>query len=163
MNRQEKEQSVQALQGIFEESGGVFFVGYRGLTVAQTEKLRRQVRAQGGSFKVAKARLIKRACQAIDGVKDLVSSCKDQIALVSSQGEASSLVKVLSHFAKEHQALVIVAGCADKKVLSRAEISLLASLPSRDVLLAQLCGVLSAPIASVARTLKAVEQRVGQA
>ena len=160
MKRQEKELVVQSLREGLTENKAVFVVGYKGLTVAQTEGLRKKVRAKGGAFKVAKARLIKHALESATGMADMIPLIKDQIGVVFVQQEAAPVAKVLCDFAKENNALQVVIGFADAQVMNSKQIQMLASLPSREVLLAQLCGVLLAPMAALARVIKLAQEKV---
>lgn len=159
MNRQEKEQVIKSLKNEFAESQASFLVGYKGLTVAQVQALRRKLRSQGGEFKVVKARLMKRAAEGVVGAQELEPYFKNQVALVFVNKEVAPIAKTLVDFSKENTALMIVVGCADKQLMEAGDIKLLASLPSREVLLAQLCGVLMAPIATMARTVKLVQEQ----
>lgn len=153
MNRQEKEQVVQALRQDFQESSASFLVNYRGLSVAQFQQLRKGVRAQNGNVRVAKARLMKLASDDIVGAQELSPFFHDQVAVVFVKGEAPAIAKVLKDFAKENEALDLVAGYLDSTLLDAQAINAIASLPSREQLLAQLCGTLQAPIAQFARVL----------
>jgi large subunit ribosomal protein L10 len=157
MNRSEKEHVVTSLKSQFSASEASFVIQYKGLTVAQLQELRKKLRAQGGTMQVAKARLIKRAVADLP-VQELSSHCREQVALVFSKTEAAPVAKTLAEFAKEHKALSIVSGFAERKILDNKTINFLATLPSREVLLAQLCGVLKGPMAALARVLNAVHE-----
>ncbi len=173
MNRQQKESVVSQLRKEFSHSEAAFLVGYRGLTVHQLERLRGDLRQKGGTFKITKARLMKLAVEGLDGQQDLTPFFKNQVGLVFSTQETPAIAKVLNDFAKEHQALELVVGCLDKKVLQKNDVIRIASLPSREVLLAQVAGTLNAPISGLASvlnilivrllwTLKQVEEQKNQ-
>lgn len=158
MNRQQKEAVVADVEKLFTESPATFLVNYKGLTVAQMQKLRRGLRAEEGSFKITKARLMKIAAQkASNKVQEFESfkeEFKEQVGLVFSQGDNTpGLAKVLTEFAKENDALEILSGLFEEKVITQDQIKQLASLPSREVLLGMLAGALQAPISGLARTL----------
>jgi len=159
MNRHDKEQIVQELKTDFSSREASFLVSYKGLSVAQVQTLRRKLRAHGGEFKVAKARLMKRAAEGVTGAEELSPYFKNQIALVFANKEVTPVAKILVEFSKENNALTLVVGCADKHLIELSEIKMLASLPSREILLAQLCGVLQAPIASLARVIKLIQEQ----
>ncbi|KKP35813.1 MAG: 50S ribosomal protein L10 [candidate division TM6 bacterium GW2011_GWF2_32_72] len=146
MNRQEKEQVVQVLKASFADSQASFLVNYQGLTVGQLQALRKELRNNGASFKVAKARLMKIAVQDVSGVDFLAPYLKEQVGLVFAKGEAPAVAKVLVDYSREFTALKLVAGGMESQLLTGASITALASLPSRDVLLAMVCGTLKAPI-----------------
>jgi large subunit ribosomal protein L10 len=159
MNRQGKEQVIESLKNDFAKSPASFVVSYKGLTVAQVQELRRSLNGKGGSLKVAKARLMKRAVSGLEGAQDLAPYLKEQIALVFSQKDPSAIAKALVDFAKNNDKLNVVAGSVDSKMMDKKTIQFFASLPSREILLAQLCGVLKAPVAKLAYTLSAVKEQ----
>ena len=146
MNRQQKEETVQALKERFSQSPAAFVVGYKGLSVAQMQDLRSQLRKDGGILKVAKARLLKRAVGDLEDAEALTPYLKDQIGVVFVSDESPAVAKVLSSFSKKNKALQLVIGQLDGEMLDRQGIVRIATLPSKDVLRAQLCGTLKAPI-----------------
>jgi large subunit ribosomal protein L10 len=145
MNRQEKEHAVQALKNELAANQAAFVVGYKGLTVAQLTKLRRELHKGGGSFQVSKVSLMERALSEMPALDGLRSYLGDQIAFVFAEKNAPAVAKVLFGFAKENEKLKLVAGCLEQQVIGSDKIKAVASLPSREVLLAQLCGTLQAP------------------
>ena len=155
MNRQEKESVVELFNKNFSISKGSFFVDYSGLTVAQMQHLRKQLREKGGVLKVAKMRLVKRALEGIASAGVLSSHCKSQLGVVFAQdaSEISGVAKTLHDFSKTNEKLDLVVGCVDARLLDKASIIRIASLPSKEVLLAQLCGTLKAPIAGLVHGL----------
>lgn len=156
MNRQHKAEIVEALHADFLGSSGAFIVGVQGLTVAQIQKLRTALRQQGGKLKVAKARLMKRATLDIAGPENLNPSLKGQIGLVFAMKEAPAVAKVLHAFSKENESFKLIGGCIDTMMLDSTSIERVATLPSKEVLLAQLCGTLKAPTTALVSVLNAV-------
>src|SRR5579863_4960550 len=104
MNRQQKELVVEVFHKDFLASKGSFFVDYCGLTVAQMQQLRKELRQKGGTLKIAKMRLVKRALSGVDGADALGSYCKNQVGVVFAQdaSEVSGVAKTLSDFSKEN-------------------------------------------------------------
>lgn len=153
MNRQQKELVVQLLKENFTQSPASFVVGYKGLTVNEMQSLRKKLRAQGGNLKVTKARLMKIAASDIAGSDALKPYFKEQIGVVFATQEAPAVAKVLYDFAKDHSALQIIVGQFESQVLDAQTIGRIATLPSREQLLAQLCGTLMAPITRLAIVL----------
>lgn len=149
MNRRQKEDVIETLKHDFEKSQASFLVGYKGMNVAQVLKLRKELRKQGGSFKVAKVTLMKRVASDVPSVGKLMPYLKDQVALVFAQHESPAIAKILFDFSRENQQLVIMAGCMDSVILSKDSVKILASLPSKEVLLAQVCGTLKSPISGI--------------
>lgn len=156
MNRQEKAIVVEGLKKGLLSSKATFLVGYKGLNVEQVQKLRSDLRSKGGLLKVAKTRLMKRAVDGEAGVQDLAPLFKDQIGLVFAQEQFSEVAKILSDFSKENKSLNLVAGYLDTQVVGKEKIAQIASLPPKEVLLAQLCGTLNAPISGLARALNMI-------
>lgn len=158
MNREQKELTVQELKQNFADSQGSFLVSYQGLTVNEMQVLRKELRSSGGNLKVAKGRLVKLAVNDVPGVQELTPFVKEQLAVVFVAKEPSAIAKVLYDFSKKKKALSVVVGYVESRLVGKELITRLAMLPSREILLAQLCSVLSAPVASVARAIDAVAQ-----
>jgi large subunit ribosomal protein L10 len=160
MNRHEKESSIASLKEQFSKSQATFLVSYKGLTVMQLQKLRRAVRAEGGVVQVAKTTLMQRAVEGMGCADALAPYFKEQIALIFVGNEMPAVAKALKDFAKENEALGVVAGCADTTLMTSDMIMRIAALPSREVLLAQTCGTLKAPITKLACVLEALRQKL---
>ncbi|MFZ5954044.1 MAG: 50S ribosomal protein L10 [Candidatus Dependentiae bacterium] len=146
MNRQEKSLVIDTLKNDFEKSQASFLVNYKGLTVAQLQALRKALSSTGSSFKVAKARLVKIAAQDIENAEPLTPFLKEQVGVVFAYKDVSAAAKALHDFAKQNEQCKLVAGCFEAKPLNEEAINRIALLPSREVLLAQVCGTLKAPI-----------------
>lgn len=159
MNRQEKTQLVTELKGQFSSSAGSILVGYKGLSVNQLQKLRRGIRQNGGTFKVTKARLMKLAAENVEIAQPLIPYFKEQIGLVFLENQDPAVIKFLHTFSKENEALKMVAGSLESKLVDAAMLTRLALLPSREVLLAQVCGVLKAPISKLAFVLQQISNK----
>ncbi len=158
MNRQEKSQLVTALKDQFSQNAGSVLVSYKGLTVNQLQKLRRGVRQSGGSFKVTKARLMRLAAQEIESAQPLIPYFKDQVGLVFMEKQDPAVIKFLHTFSKDN-ALTMVAGSLESKLVDASTLVRLASLPSREVLLAQACGIMKAPITKLAFVLQQISNK----
>lgn len=157
MNRQQKETVASEIKSLFGASAATFVVNYRGLTVAQVEKLRKEMRKNNAQFKVAKARLMKIATDGVQGADNL--HLKDQIGLVFASAQVPPVAKHLVSFSKEHEKLKIVAGYFENKVISLSEINFLATIPPREVLLAQIAGTLRAPMQKLHGILSALVEK----
>jgi len=160
MNRQQKELVIKELRECFKNNSSSFLIGVKGLSVKQTQLLRSGLRQKGGQLKVAKVRLIKRAVDTASFGKDLTPFLREQIGVVFADKEPSAVAKVLNDFSKENGALSLIAGYFESKTYDKAGVQRIASLPSRSVLLAQLCGTLNAPIAQLVRTLQAYVEKL---
>ena len=154
MNRKEKEAVVSNFKEMFMSTQASFLVCYKGLKVKDIHSLRKNLRERGGSMKITKARLMKIAAEGIDGIEPFVDSFKDQVGLIFASQEAPAVAKQIVDFSKENKNLQIVSGFFESKVLSTKDVEMLASIPSREVLLAQLASVLQAPVANLAQDLQ---------
>lgn len=162
MNRQQKEHVVSFMHNEFAGSSAAFLVGYSGLSVHDMQLLRKQVRKLGGLLKVAKMRLIKKAIGGISRANAIDPFCKNQVSVVFAQKDPFAIAKALHVFSKEHEALTLVAGYFEDTLLDKSAIIRMASLPSREILLAQLCGTLMAPLTGLAVALKQLsDQKAG--
>lgn len=159
MNREQKELVIQELKNDFSQSSGAFLVGVKGMTVSQLQGLRKDLRSQGGKLKITKARLMRIATTDNESVEKLQPFFKEQIGVVFAMKEPSSVAKVLFNFAKKNEIFHLVAGALEKELLDAKAIQKIAQLPSREVLLSQLCGVLRMTIVKVLLTLKAIENQ----
>lgn len=174
MNRQEKSLVIESLKNEFVQSKASFVVTYKGLTVDQMQSLRKELRTAQSKLQVAKGRLIKRAVEGAEDADQFAPYLKDQIGIVFAGQEPTSVAKVLHDFSKKNESLKLVAGYYDARVLTSDAVQRFALLPSKEVLLAQLCGTLNAPISGFVRvlnmqtlrllwTLKAVAEKKEQA
>lgn len=163
MKKQQKQAAIESLESQFSNSKAAFLVNYQGMSVAQLKALRFELDDNGGSLKVAKNRLARLALKEVSSCQGLDSLLVGQLAYVFSQGEITSTAKILVDFSKSNQELKVVAGCSESKIYDAKSVAVLASLPSREVLLSQLCGTLSAPVVQFALAIKAIAEKKAQA
>lgn len=171
MNRSGKEAIVASIKSDFSQSEAAFLVGVKGLTVEEFSKLRKQLREKNARLQVAKVRLMKRALQDFSQMGDLNPHLNDQIAFVFATEDTSGVAKVLCDFSESmDRRLKIVVGNIGQTVYDARSIQAVASLPSREVLLAQVARALQAPttnfvgvlhqlLARFAYTLKQIEEQ----
>ncbi len=153
MLRAEKSQVVERLHAALAEAEVVVVTHYKGLTVAELGELRGQLRAVGGTLKVAKNRLAKRALEGtpFTGMADLL---KGPTAIAFAR-EPVGVPKALVDYARKNEKLVIVGGGLKGSLLDAEAVKALAELPSLDVLRAGLVGLLQAPAARLVGVLQA--------
>ncbi|HXW34219.1 MAG TPA: 50S ribosomal protein L10 [Acidimicrobiales bacterium] len=134
---------------------GAILTEYRGLTVAELAELRKALRAVGGDYKVYKNTLVRLAVTGSrhEPLRDLLTG-PTAIAFVS--GEITSVAKALRDYGRTNPALVIKGGMLGDGVLSSGDLTALADLPSRDVLLAQIAGTLAGSLRQLAGLIQAL-------
>ena len=152
MKRAEKVANVETLTGEFAKASVAVLTEYRGLTALQMTKLRRVVREADGRCRVAKNRLAKRA---IDGSKyaSLGAMLKGPTALIIGYKDPVAIAKIAVKLAAEMPKLAIKGAVLDGQVVPAAGVKALAELPPKEVVLAQLLGVIQAPATQLLRTL----------
>ena len=156
----EKQAIVASLKEKLTSSKGAVFTGYKGLTVAQDTALRRELRAAGVSYHVVKNTLTAIAAKEV-GMEALLSHLEGTTALAVSSEDAVAPAKVISEFIKKNKlaeagVLTVKAGIVDGQVIDAEAVKALASLPSREVLLAKLLGSTQAPISNTVNVLQGV-------
>jgi large subunit ribosomal protein L10 len=132
---------------------------YRGLSVAELADLRSSLATVGGDYRVFKNTLVRRA---IDGgeYQPLSEYLNGPTALTFIEGDVSAVAKALRDFSRANPLLVIKGGLADGSLLSASDLTALADLPSRDVLLARIAGALAAPMQQMAGLLQALPRNL---
>jgi large subunit ribosomal protein L10 len=159
LNRNEKAAVVTDVAAQVARSQTLALAEYRGLTVEHLNKLRREARDKGVYLHVLKNTLARRA----------VAGTPFEVAAESMVGpliygfseDAVAAAKVIADFAKGNDKLIVKAGAYAGKALNAEGVKALASIPSKEVLLAQLAGLLMSPISRTARVLAAVAEKKG--
>ena len=164
MNRQQKESVIQDISQKFNSSEAAFVVRCQGLTVAQLHELRMNLGTKGSELKVAKNRLVKKAIASTAQCDSLGGAMTGQTAVVFAQADFTGVAKILHDFSKKNEALEIVAACCESQLFDKQGVVALAKVPSREVLLSKLCGVLKAPVVKLAYIVSQVSaQKAGGA
>ena len=145
VTRQKKETILQGLAGQFKEAQMVIFVNFHGLGTTATRKLRTLLRITGSQYKVAKKTLIKKAMEALNVVGDM-PNLEGEIALIFGVDNLPVIAKNLVKFIKEHKKLTISGGILENKFIGSKMVSELATIPTREVLLAKLVYVVKSPV-----------------
>ena len=156
--------NVESLAKIQEELEGVaavWVVDYRGLTVKEAQELRRSIREAGAHLVVYKNTLMKLAL-ADKGLPTMEDLLAGPSAFVFAETDAAAAAKALKEYAKENQKLVIKGGVMDGKQYNAAEVEAIASLPSREELLAKIAGAISGVARGLAVTINGVPSGLAQ-
>lgn len=158
MDRAQKEQEVATLGQAFRDSGVVVIAHYAGLTVADMSELRIKMREAGGIVRVTKNRLAKIAlANAKDGGADIApinDYLQGQTVLGYSEDPVAA-AKVMNAFAKTNEKLVIIGGAMGAELLDAKGVSNVASMPSREEVIASIAACLTAPASDIAGALDA--------
>jgi large subunit ribosomal protein L10 len=161
LNRNEKATVVTDVAAQAAKSQTLALAEYRGLTVAHLDVLRKQAREKGVYLHVLKNTLARRA---VAGTTFEVASESMVGPLIYGFSEdAVAAAKVLSDFAKGNDKLIVKGGAYAGKSLSADGVKALASIPSKEVLLAQLLGLMQSPISRIARVLAAIAEKRAEA
>ena len=157
--------SRQTKEALLEDYGAgmgacphVFVLGFQGIRVDQVDDLRRRVRETGGRYQVVKNRV---ALRAIDGgaLGELSDHFRGATAVAYSSEVPVALAKALTEFAKENPVIEFKAGVLDGQPVAASDIQEIASLPSREALIAKLVFLLQSPIARFVRGMGAIPQQ----
>jgi len=160
LNRSEKEAVINEVTSLAAKAQTLVMAEYRGITVAAMDKLRVNARSNGVSLSVLKNTLARRA---VAGSPFEVAGDQMTGPLIYGFSEdAVAAAKVVAEFAKTNDKLVIRGGVYGGKVLDQNGVKQLASIPSKEVLLAQLCGLLMSPISRTAVVLGALATQKGE-
>lgn len=159
MRKDEKKELVTQLHEDLGDSQAVFVTDYIGLNVEMITKLRKNIKGAGGTFKVVKNTLLRRAAKdtPADVVNDLFIG---PTAIAMVKGDPLGVAKALVDFAKDNEALEIQGGILGTQVLDLDRIQSLAKMPSKEVLLAKMLGSLNAPITNFVGVLAAMPRQL---
>ena len=159
LNRSEKESVISDVTGLAAKAQTLVIAEYRGITVADMTKLRNTARSNGVSLSVLKNTLARRAVAG--SAFEVVSDQMTGPLIYGFSEDAVAAAKVVAEFAKTNDKLVIRAGAYGGKALDVNGVKQLASIPTKEVLLAQLLGLMQSPISRTARVLSALAEKKG--
>ena len=160
MERAAKKDAVEALNGVFKTTSVAVVAHYSGLTVAQMQKLRMQMKQAGASVKVSKNRLAKIALEGTDVVA--IGPMLKGPTVIATSNDPVAAPKVAVDFAKANERFVILGGSMGKTALNPDGVKALASLPSLDELRAKLVGLIQAPATKIAQVVSAPATKVAR-
>jgi len=149
VDRAGKEELVSTLNTVFKNAGVVVVAHYSGLTVAQMQKLRQEMKQAGATVRVAKNRLVKIALDGTD-VASIAGLMKGPTILAYSADPVAA-PKVATDFAKANDKFVVLGGAMGKTALDANGVKALATMPSLDELRAKLVGLIQAPATKIAQ------------
>ena len=150
-----KKAKVEQLTDLIKNSVSGVLVDYKGITVEEDTKLRKELREAGVNYFVEKNTLLLRAFQncGIEGFEEVLNGTT---AIALSYEDYTAAARILCKFADAHENFKVKTGFLDGKVVDVATITSLGNLPSKEVLLATVCNAFQAPIAAFARAVQAI-------
>jgi large subunit ribosomal protein L10 len=168
MPTQAKNAAIDEISRRFQDSSAAVLTEYRGLTVAQLTQLRRSL-GEGSSYNVVKNTLTKRAADSV-GFSDLAPLLSGPTAIAFIEGDPVEAAKAIRDFARANPMLVVKGGVVEGRTVDAREVTRLADVESREVLLARLAGAMKgnltkaaglfqAPLSQVARLVAALEEK----
>jgi large subunit ribosomal protein L10 len=158
VDRAQKEKVVDELGQIFASSGVVVVAHYAGMTVAQMQDLRAKLRDVGGSVRVAKNTLAKIALEGKPAVK--MAGLLTGMTVMAFSEDPVAAAKVCEAYAKTNEKFVIIGGAMGDTVLDQAGVKAVASMPSREELIAQIVSCIGAPGSNIAGAIGAPAQNI---
>jgi large subunit ribosomal protein L10 len=153
VDRAQKEKVVEELGQIFESSGVVVVARYEGMTVAEMQDLRAQMRDAGGAVRVAKNKLAKIALEGkpCESIGDFLTG----MTVLTYSEDPTAAARVMDKYAKANDKLVILGGAMGETALDQAGVKAVAQLPSREELIAQIVSCIGAPASNIAGAIGA--------
>lgn len=153
-----KQPIVEEISELLNGAATAVAVDYRGLTVAEDTALRKQLREAGVTYKVYKNTLIRRAAEGT-AFAALDPHLEGPTAIAVSKEDATAPARIIAEFAKKAPKLEIKGGIVEDTYYDAKGMQVIATIPSRDVLLGRLLGSMQSPIANFARVLNQIAEK----
>lgn len=157
-SRDLKAQHIEEIKSMIQGCNGMVVVSYQGISVADDTQLRAKFRAENVQYKVLKNRLVQRALNEL-GIEGFDKYLEGSSAFAFANGDALAAAKIVVEQGKTVKALKAKCGLMDGAFIDEAVVTKLASIPSKEVLLAQLIGMLQSPISGFARAIQQVAEK----
>ncbi|WP_142413462.1 50S ribosomal protein L10 [Hathewaya massiliensis] len=157
-NRQLKEAKVQEIKEKLEKAQAIILADYQGLNVEEDTELRKKLREAGVEYKVYKNTLSILALKEL-GIDSLNEQLSGPVSMAISYDDPTAPARILNDFAKSHKKLELKAGIVQGEFYDNNKIKELATIPSREVLLAKLLGSLKAPVSNFAYLINAIKDK----
>lgn len=153
---------IDEIKGYVEKASAAVLVDYRGLTVEEDTRLRKALREAGVVYKVYKNTYLKRAFEGTDFAQ-LNGHLEGPTAIAFGIEDATAPARIIAEFAKKAPKLEFKAGVVEGVYYDVKGVEKIALIPSREVLISKLLGSLQSPIANMARVLKQIAEKNGEA
>ena len=158
MVRKDKQDKVKELEDLFKKANTLVLAEYRGLTVSEQTLLRKNLKNVGATFNVVKMSLAKRAATKA-GFEDILDYFSGPTGVTVIESDPVEAAKVLKEFSDENDSFIVKGGLMDNKPLTIEQLNVLASIESKDVLLAKIAGGFNAPLSKLAYALKGLTNK----
>ena len=159
-NRQLKEQKVAEIKEKLEKAQAIVLSKYQGLTVEEDTQLRKNLREAGVEYRVYKNTLVTLAAKEL-GIEGIAEYLEGPVSIAFGYDDVTAPARILNDFSKDHKALELKAGVVDGEFYDVDKIKQLATIPSKEVLIAKLLGSIKSPISSFARVISAIADSKG--
>ena len=157
-NRAIKAEKIQEIKEKIEKAQCLVFTSYQGLTVEDDTELRKNLRSEGVEYKVYKNTLTLLAAKEA-GVQGLEEFLEGPVSIAFGYDDVTAAARILSSFAKDHKKLILKGGYIQGEVYDEEKVKVLASIPSRDILIAKLLGSIKSPLSNLAYVINAVKEQ----
>ncbi len=157
-NLELKKELVESIKSEFKDAKSIIFVDYRGITVAEDTAMRKEFRENNVSYKVYKNRLLVRALSDL-GITGYDPKMLEGTTAVAYSTDEVAPARVFCKNQKDINKMAVKFGVVNGQIMDKAQVESLAKIPSKEVLIAMLLGTLNAPVAALARGLKAIAEK----
>ena len=157
-NQETKKALVEEIKANIQNAKSIVLIDYRGISVAEDTALRKEFRNNNIVYKVYKNRLFKKACEDL-GINGFDSYLEGTTAFAFGMEEETVAPRIAKKQIKSLNKMEIKAGYCDGEVIDAKKVDMLASIPSKEQLIATLLSMLNAPVSALARTLQAIADK----
>ncbi len=157
-NLELKKELVESIKSEFKDAKSIIFVDYRGITVSEDTAMRKEFRENSVSYKVYKNRLLVRALNDM-GITDYDPKMLEGTTAVAYSTDEVAPARVFCKHQKDLNKMAVKFGVVNGQIMDKAQVEELAKIPSKEILIAMLLGTLNAPVAALARGLKAIAEK----
>ena len=157
-NREIKEAKVAEIKEKLEKAQTVVLASYQGLTVEEDTQLRKNLREAGVEYRVYKNTLVTLAAKEL-GIEGIAEYLNGPVSMAFGYEDVTAPARILNDFAKDHKKLELKAGIVEGEIYDKAKLEQLASIPSKEVLIAKLLGSIKSPLSNFAYFLSAIKDK----
>lgn len=158
ITKAKKQDIVAKVQDALKDAASVVFVGFKGITVADTSAMRKALKGEGVGYYVAKKTLLRRAL-ADAGYQGQLPELPGEVAIAYTKEDATAPARGIHEHGKKHEGLAILGGVFEGKFLDAAGMKAIATIPSVPVLRGMFVNVINSPIQGMAVALKAIADK----